>query len=115
MWARVAGALAGIWLMASPSALGFAGATRVSDLIVGPLAASAAIIAASEVTRAVRWAGVPLGAWTIVAPWLLGGSSGAGLSGVITGAVLIAAALVPGSRSARFGGGWPSLWRAEDA
>ena len=115
MWARVLGALAGLWLMAAPSVLGYGGAARVSDLIVGPLGVSAAIIAMSEVTRAVRWATLPLGAWAVMAPWLLGAPAGARLSDLVAGALLVVVAFVPGRLRARFGGGWAVLWRRERA
>jgi hypothetical protein len=111
MWARVAASLAGVWLMAAPSALGYAGAARISDLIVGPIAASVAIVAMSEVTRAVRWATLPLGCWAIVSPWLLGSPPAARVSGLVAGAVLAASALARGRRSAQFGGGWRALRR----
>jgi len=83
MWARVCGALAGIWLMAAPSVLGYGGAGRVSDLIAGPLAVSAAVIAMSQVTRPIRWVTLPLGAWVVVAPWLLGAPAPARVSGLL--------------------------------
>ena len=115
MWARVAGTLAGIWLMAAPSVLGYAGAARISDLIVGPIAASLSIVAMSEVTRAVRWATVPLGLWAIVSPWLLGAPAAARVSGLAAGVVLAATALVAARRTARFGGGWRALRSPRDA
>jgi len=114
MWARVMGALAGIWLMAAPSVLGYAGAARISDLVVGPIAASLAIVAMSQVTRPVRWATVPLGLWAILSPWLLGAPA-ARVSGLAAGVLLAATAFVAGRRTARFGGGWRSLWRPSDA
>jgi hypothetical protein len=115
MWARALGALAGVWLMAAPSTLGYGGAARVSDLIVGPIAASVSIIAISEVTRPVRWATLPLGGWIIVAPWLLGAPAAARVSGLATGALLVGVALVRGRLRERFGGGWAGLWRRSDA
>ena len=115
MWARVAGALAGIWLMAAPSVLGYAGAARISDLIVGPIAASLSIVAMSQVTRSVRWATVPLGFWAIVSPWVLGAPAAARVSGLVAGVVLLATPWVAGRRTARFGGGWRSLWSPRNA
>ena len=111
MWGRALGALAGVWLMAAPSILGYGGAARVSDLIAGPIAAGASIIAVSGVTRPVRWATLPLGWWIIVAPWLLGAQIAARVSGLVTGALLMGVALVRGRLRERFGGGWVGLWR----
>jgi len=110
VWPRVLGALTGVWLMAAPAVLGYGGAARISDLIVGPVAASAAIVALSEVTRALRWATLPLGAWVIVAPWLLGAPAAARVSGFVAGAVLMAVAPVRGRLRERLGGGWRVLW-----
>jgi len=115
MWARVCGALAGIWLMAAPSVLGYGGAGRVSDLIAGPLAVSAAVIAMSQVTRPIRWVTLPLGAWVVVAPWLLGAPAPARVSGLLAGVLLSGVALVRGQVRERFGGGWAALWRREEA
>jgi hypothetical protein len=115
MWARVCGALAGVWLMAAPSVLGYSGAARVSDLIAGPLAVSAAVIAMSQVTRPIRWATLPLGVWVVVAPWLLGAPAEARVSGLLAGVLLIGVALVRGQVRERFGGGWAALWRREEA
>jgi hypothetical protein len=114
MWARALGALTGLWLMAAPSILHYGAGARVSDLIVGPMAVSAAIVAMSEVTRAVRWATLPLGAWVVMAPWLLGAPNAARVSGVVAGTLLMAVALVRGRLRARFGGGWAVLWRARN-
>ena len=115
MWARALGALTGVWLMAAPSVLGYGGAARVSDLVVGPIAASASIIAVSEVTRSFRWATLPLGGWIVVAPWLLGAPAAARVSGLVIGVLLAGVALVRGRLRERFGGGWAALWRRGDA
>jgi hypothetical protein len=115
MWARVCGALAGVWLMVAPSVLGYGGAARVSDLVAGPIAVSASVIAMSQVTRPVRWATLPVGAWVIVAAWLLDAPAEARVGGMLAGVMLIGVALVRGRVRERFGGGWTALWRRGDA
>lgn len=53
----------GIWLMAAPALLGYTGAPRTNDYIVGPIVASVAMIALSEVVRPLRWMNFALGLW----------------------------------------------------
>lgn len=76
MWAYILNALLGIWLMAAPAALHYAGVASVNDRIVGPVATECAIIAISEVTRPVRWGNVALGLWLVIAPWIYGAFKG---------------------------------------
>ncbi len=111
MWARVGSALVGVWLIAAPGALGYAGAAAVNDRIIGPMVVAFAIISAAEVTRAVRWAELPLAGWLLLAPWLLGyGDPVVSAQSLVAGFVLLALVPVRGRASARFGGGWRSLW-----
>lgn len=72
MWARLLNIVLGVWLMASPSVLGYVGQARTNSTITGALAASFACIAIWGVTRPLRWLNVALGAWLIVAGWVLG-------------------------------------------
>src|SRR5215207_3520539 len=90
MWPRLVNTLVGLWLMAAPAVLDYAGAARTNDRIVGPLAASFAVIAIWEVTRPLRWANVALGVWLLVAPWLLGADRAPLLNETAAGLVLIA-------------------------
>ena len=111
MWARVVSATVGVWLVAAPAVLGYAGAARTNDRIVGPVAASLAVVSAWEVTRGVRWSAVALGAWLVVAPWLLAyGDTAAILNSTLVGLLLAALAPVGGETRQRFGGGWSALW-----
>lgn len=112
MWAQLGNALLGIWLMAAPAVLHYAGAASVNDRIVGPLAAACAIIALSEVTRPVRWVNVALGLWLIVAPWIWGAPYRGAVNDVVVGLLLALCALVRGTHTQRVGGGWASLWQA---
>ena len=107
---QMVGMAVGVALMAAPAVLGYAG-SRPSDLhrVVGPTAASLALIAAWEATRTVRWPNTVLGAVLVLAPLVVAHSSGAALVGVVSGVVLAAATPFRGRRSDRYGGGWSAL------
>ena len=112
MWAQIVNALLGIWLMASPAILGYRGAGRINDLIVGPVAATFAIIAIWEVTRVLGKVNVALGIWLVVAPWVLGYESDIpAINHSIVGITLIMMAMTRVKTDGKFGGGWSSLWR----
>jgi hypothetical protein len=112
MWFRIINIILGLWLMLAPALLGYAEPARTNSYIVGPLAASFAAVALSEVTRAARWVNVLLGLWLIIAPLALGYGGVAAANSLIVGALLGSFALIPGRRSHRIGGGWPALWSA---
>lgn len=101
----------GVWLMAAPAVLGYAGTTAgSSDRFVGPLIASIAFVAASEITRPVRWANLAGALWLLVAPWLLGFPTSAVVNDVLVGlAVGVLSPLGKADLQARFGGGWSAL------
>lgn len=108
-WQRLAFVL-GLWLMAAPSLLGMPKAHADVLHILGPLAAAIGFIAASEVTRGMRWLNVPVGAALVVAPLVLGFSAAALLASVLTGIALVVIAFLGGGTSTSFGGGWRSLF-----
>lgn len=101
----------GAWLMAAPAVLGHVGTTAgSSDRLVGPLIAAIAFVAASEITRPVRWANVVLALWLVAAPWVLGFPMSAAINDVIVGiAVGVLSPLGKADMQARFGGGWSAL------
>jgi hypothetical protein len=109
MWAQLLSALVGIWLMASPSILDYDDPARTNDWIVGPLAASLGIIAASKVNRSLRWTLLPLGLWQIVGPWVLGFATTPTINATLTGLILIACSQLGGQVATRYGGGWRAL------
>lgn len=109
-WQRLAFVL-GLWLMAAPSVLGLPGVEADLLHVLGPLAAAIGFIAASEVTRGMRWLNLPTAAALVVAPLLLGFSPAGLLASVPTGVALMAIASCGGRISASFGGGWRSLVR----
>mgnify|MGYP003291057386 CR=1 FL=1 len=114
IWAQIMNALLGIWLMASPVILDYRGTGRINDLIVGPVAATFAIIAFSEVTRIVGKANVALGVWLIIAAWVLGYEIKIPtINEFVVGVAMVAFAMTRGKTRAKFGGGWRSLTKAE--
>lgn len=101
----------GVWLMAAPAVLGHSGTTAgSSDRFVGPLIASIAFVAASEIARPVRWVNVTGAIWLVVAPWVLGFPTAAAINDVLVGvAVGVLSPLGKADMKARFGGGWRAL------
>ncbi|HEV2147993.1 MAG TPA: SPW repeat protein [Longimicrobiaceae bacterium] len=110
MWARLGSTALGIWLMAAPAVLGYSGAAETSDRIAGPVIATFAIVAISEVTRPLRRVNTVAGVWLLLAPWLLGFPAAAAWNSVAVGVLVIGLSLVRGTVESRFGGGWRVLW-----
>ena len=111
MWAQVVNSLLGIWLMVAPAVLGYGAPAAVNDRIAGPIAASFAVIACSEVTRPARRVNLPLGLWLVVAPFVLGyGATAPLVNSLLVGVALAALSFVKGTVDARFGGGWRAVW-----
>ena len=103
-WNLLVSVALGVWLMASPSILGFAGRAAHSDQLVGALIVSMAIMALSDVGRAIRFINVAFGAWVIAAPWLLdGATTRSSVSGAVVGALVIAFSLPRGAVGERYG------------
>ena len=110
MWAQIINAFLGIWLMASPAIFEYHGTGRINDLIVGPIAATFAIIACWEVTRVVGKANVALGVWLVIASWVLGYESVIPMiNEFVVGVGMIAFATTRGKPRDKFAGGWRSL------
>jgi NAD(P)-dependent dehydrogenase (short-subunit alcohol dehydrogenase family) len=103
----------GLWLMAAPRLLSYAGPSAMSDHIVGPIITTIALVATWEAMREFRWANLPFGLWLLIAPWLLGAPDAAILNDMAVGIALLAFAPAGGDVSKRYGGGWASLWGAE--
>ena len=114
MWAQVVNAALGIWLMAAPAVLAYGDPAQTNDRILGPVAATFAIVAWWEATRPVRWVNLPIGLWLILAPWILGyAETAAVVNSVLVGIVLAACATVQGTVEGRYGGGWSVLFRSD--
>jgi hypothetical protein len=109
MWPRIVSASIGVWLLAAPDLLDYAGAPATNDRIVGPLVATVALVASWDVTRSLRWSNVVLGVWLILAPWLLGAGTAPTVNSMLSGALLAGCALQPGPSGSRMGGGWRAV------
>ncbi|HWO43057.1 MAG TPA: hypothetical protein VNO43_14750 [Candidatus Eisenbacteria bacterium] len=99
--------------MASPAVFGHEGIGRTTELIIGPLATTFAIIALWEVTRSVGKVNIILGLWLMIGPVVsLGyGHIAPVINDFVVGVTMIALARTRVSVEGRFGGGWSSLWR----
>jgi hypothetical protein len=111
MWAQAVACAVGVWLMASPEVLGYGGAARVNDLVIGPIAASLACVALWQVTRPVRWGNVVPGAWLVLSPLILGHSPAAAVNSCLSGLALGGLSCRRGRLTHRMGGGWAELFR----
>ena len=111
MIAQVVGIVVGVGLMATPAVLGYAGSTA-SDVhrTIGPLAASLALIAVWQATRAVRLPNIVLGAALAVSPVVVDHQADAAITAVLAGVALAAATPFAGRERRRLGGGWRAAW-----
>lgn len=100
-----------VQLMFAPAVLDYGGMAATSDRIVGPIAASVAAMAASEVLRALRWGNLFLGAWLVLAPVTLDFPARAWVNSSVAGVALALTALVRGRMKYHFAGGWIALFR----
>jgi hypothetical protein len=99
----------GLWLMATPAVLDYAGIARVGALVAGPIAASVSWIALSEVTRPVRRFNAVVGVWLLVTAFLFRQPRCAAINSVVVGFLLGAIAFWPAPIKGRYGGGWKAL------
>jgi hypothetical protein len=109
MWPQLGVTAVGIWLMAAPAVLGYGGAAAASDRIVGPTVAAIGFVAASAITRGLRWLNLIPAVWLLVGPWLLGAPVPAKASSITAGLLVLALARSGRPDPGRFGGGWRSL------
>lgn len=104
-WNLLASVALGIWLMASPTVLGFDGTAAHSNHLVGALVVTVAVMALGEVGRSLRFVNILFGAWFIVAPWLLSGTTTAAtLSDALVGVALILLSIRRGPVRESYGG-----------
>lgn len=114
-WAQFASTALGVWLMAAPAVLDYAGLSADVHRIAGPVAASFAFVAIWEHLRPLRWANVAFGVLLVGAPWALGSSTVATANGVVVGLLLAGLAFLRGEVRKSYGGGWSSLWTGDVA
>lgn len=113
MWARIAGSVLGIWLMAAPAVLHYAGPAQTNDHITGPVVFGSAFVAVWQLMRPLRWVELVVGAWLLAAPWILAYGTVPIINSLIVGLLTIVLALLGGKTSKRFGGGWASILKSE--
>jgi hypothetical protein len=101
--------------MAAPDLLGYGGAARTNDHIVGPLIVTFAMIAISESVRSVRRVTSILGIWLILSPIVFDYSMLQTMHSLLIGILVVLMARMRGSLKERFGGGWTDLWRGRAA
>ena len=111
MSARMLNAVLGIWLMVAPAVLGYGDPARVVDRILGPVAASLAVVAMGEATRPVRHANLLIGVLLVLAPWVLGYPGTAAINSVVVGLAMAALSRLGRKVEQRFDGGWSRVWR----
>lgn len=94
-WQDAVNAVLGVWLVASPWALGFMDQTMpMANAVIVGLALLAAALGAIFVPRAwEEWTEAVLGLWMVVSPWVLGFGDMARTAAVVTGLVILALAL----------------------
>lgn len=110
IWAQILNAFLGIWLMAAPAVLDFHGPGRINNLIVGPIAATFAIIAIWEVVRPLGKLNIASGIWLVLAPLILNHQSMVPvINSFLVGIMMIGLALTSSRTSGKFAGGWRSL------
>jgi hypothetical protein len=111
MWAQVISSALGLWLMLSPSMLGYSGMPAVSHYTIGPLVGTMAFIAMWEVLRGLRWINVALGVWLVISPLIFEHPTAALVNTLVVGLAIIGLASVGRPPSREYGGGWRMLWK----
>ena len=90
--------------------LGYGGPAAASDRVAGPVVIAVGIVAASTITRGLRWANLVPGLWLLAGPALLGVPAGALASSLAAGVLVLALTPWGPGDSERFGGGWRGLF-----
>lgn len=91
-WQDPVSIVLGLWLAASPWALGFQAETNPTSnaVLLGILVTIVALFALFGVEARQAWANIVLGTWLVVSPWLIGFS---GLEPALWNAVIVGAAI----------------------
>lgn len=112
MIAQALAAVIGMWLMAAPAVLGYEGTAAADvDRVLGPIAASIAIVAVFQATRNIRRANLALALALVIAPFLFDHPSAALVNSIACGLLIGGLSLVRGRVSKRMAGGWRALVR----
>lgn len=109
-WQDPAALMLGLWMAASPWALGFEAEMNPTwnAVLVGILVTIVALFALFGVRAWQEWANVVLGVWLVVSPWMVGFSAlvPAMWNAVIVGAVIAVLALWALATDKDIGGWW---------
>ena len=100
--------LLGLWLVASPWVLGYAGETTAAwnTYIVGVVIAALAALAFFAQQKWEHWVSLAIGAWLIVSPWVLAYDAlqAALWNQIVTGLVVCVLAIWAAASESGFGG-----------
>lgn len=107
--------LSGVELMAAPALLeGESVRVAAGFRTAGPVLVTAGFLGSFAITHALRWLALPPASWLLAAPVFLPHPPVA-LANSVAAGVLVAGLLVAPiwdrQASARYGGGWRSLWQ----
>ncbi len=100
------GVIIGLWLMASPAAIGFAEYPRADVRITGPFVVVLSVLAIWPGTRWFAHLNAFAGGWMMIGPILLQAPHLLLFPTIMLGAVVVALAVFPGNAAPQIGGGW---------
>ncbi|MGA7672702.1 MAG: vitamin K epoxide reductase family protein [Nitrolancea sp.] len=103
---HLVGVIIGLWLMASPWAIGFAEYARADMRITGPIIVVLSVLAIWPGTRWFARLNAFAGGWLMIGPILLQAPHLLLFPTIMLGAVLVALAVFPGNAAPHIGGGW---------
>jgi uncharacterized membrane protein len=110
MWTQLLAALLGVCLLAAPAVTGQSQPEALLAQLAGALIAGVALVASSELMRALRWLTATLGLALVAAEAVVGASGPMGLFAALAGTAVLLLSLLPGSQRHVFAGGWRSLF-----
>lgn len=110
MLAQLLAALLGVSLLVMPSLTGRDQPEALIAQLAGALITGVALVAASELLRALRWLTASLGLALVAAEAVVGARGIIGLYAALAGTSVLLLSLLPGVRRHAFAGGWRSLF-----
>jgi NAD(P)-dependent dehydrogenase (short-subunit alcohol dehydrogenase family) len=116
MWAAIINVIVGLWITVSPERWGYNEVEANNFFIVGPMVVTAAAISIWDVNRVVRFFNLAAGVWLLLSPFVLPyETSHAIWNAIASGTALIIFSLFKGSIKKQVGGGWETLFKADEA
>ena len=110
MLAQLLAALLGVSLLVAPALSQQDRPEALLAQLAGALIAGVALVAASELLRALRWVTATLGLLLIAAEAVVGARGWIGLYAALAGMSVVLLSLIPGTQRHAFAGGWRSLF-----